>query len=187
MNNKIQQYSKNDISNKDGFDLILEAFNAIVRGMEKGKKAIEEKDYLEQNRVLNACSNLLIELRNSLPHNSQFEDLRTSLSNLFTYAEKKITEANRTADTAILTKISEMFSKLYTQTDTMKLLPDFKEIQKQNQDIVDTAHSAKRVSLPANTTPENGDIIQFLDAYQASNYKKINDLELVTKNTSTTE
>lgn len=179
--NKIQQYSKNEISNKDGFELILEAFNAIVRGMEKGKKAIEEKDYLEQNRVLNACSNLLVELRNSLPPSDNFSELRTSLNNIFTYADKTISEANRTANPALLTKVEEMFSKMYTQTDNMKLLPNFKEIQKQNQDIIDAPHSAKRVSLQIDTTPENEDIIQFLDAYQASNYKKMSDLENSTK------
>lgn len=185
-NNRIQQYSNNDMAGKDGFELILEAFSAIVRGMRKAKKAIEDKDYLEQNRVLNACNNLLVELRNSLPHTNEFADLRTSLSNIFIYAEKKIMEANKSADIALLESISEMFSKMYTQTDNMKLLPNFKEIQKQHQDI-ENNHSTKRVSLHIDSTPENEDILQFLDAYQASNYKKMNDLNQLTSNTISEE
>ena len=186
-NNKIQQYSKNEIANKDGFELILEAFNAIIRGMEKGKKAIEEKDYLEQNRVLNACTNLLVELRNSLPYNNEFQGLRQSLLNIFAYTEKKILEANKNADPIPLTQVAEMFSKIYTQTDSMKSLPHFKEIQNQNQDIIEPTHSTKRISLQIDSIPQNEDIIQFLDAYQASNYKKMTDLELLTKNNTNTE
>lgn len=177
MNTKIQQYSDNEMANKDGFDLILEAFNAIVRGMDKGKKAIQEKDYLEQNRVLNACSNLLVELRNSLPHQNGFEDLRLSLVHIFSYAENKILEANKNADTKLLDSIAEMFSKMYTQTDNMKLLPNFKEIQKQQQNITESAHSTKRIALQIEQNPQNEDILQFINAYQASNYKKMNELE----------
>ena len=91
----IHKYTNATMVYTDSFDLLLDAFKAIVRGMNKAILAINNKAYGEQHRILTNCTSLLHELANALPQTQDMESFRTSLATIFAYAIKTITNANR--------------------------------------------------------------------------------------------
>lgn len=164
----------------DSFDLLLDAFKAIVRGMNKAILAINTKDYGEQHRVLTNCTSLLRELANTLPQTQDMESLRTSLATIFDYAIKTITDANRDDDIQALQKIATLFEQLHTKTEQMKTLPEYATIKRQHEEANAINNRQERYAVHDADVTDNEYLSQQLSALQNITDRKLHDLAMNT-------
>ncbi|MGL4721984.1 MAG: flagellar protein FliS [Desulfovibrionaceae bacterium] len=167
--NRIDTYKKNTMANKDGFDMFLEVLEAVERGIKKGKKAIVEKDYLEQGRALVLCTEILLELEERLPIAENTEALRTSMIRLFDYTRENIIRGNQDQDLASLDNALNTISEMRTVTEKIKEHPEFNQIKREaHRNERSSAHSIARFTMQHSTVEESAeDMLIFLSGYQS--------------------
>ena len=165
----------------DSFDLLLDAFKAIVRGMNKAILAINNKAYGEQHRILTNCTSLLHELANALPQTQDMESFRTSLATIFAYAIKTITNANRDDDIQALQKVAALFEELYTKTEQMKTLPEYATIKQQYEEMHAIHNRQERYAVHDADITNSEYLLQQLSALQNLNDRKLHDLAMNTE------
>ncbi|MGL4721983.1 MAG: flagellar protein FliS [Desulfovibrionaceae bacterium] len=97
----------------NGIIMFLEIFDAVERAINKAKKAIEEGDVIEQNRLLMLCTEIVCELEEAMLHNSNEEE-STVIIKLLTYVKNNITEGNINSDIQSLDSAYNVITQMHT-------------------------------------------------------------------------
>lgn len=100
--------------------LQLMLYDGAIRYSEQGKAAIQKKDWEATYRTLSRAQKIIAELTSTMKHNIA-PDLCGKLASLYTYAFRKLTEANLKHN---VEAIDEALAVLRHQRETWVLLMD---------------------------------------------------------------
>lgn len=106
-----KEYLKTKIQTASKEQLVLMLMDGVVRFSEHGRKAIEEKDYEAKQKNLVRSQDIIIELVNGLDHEKGGE-IATNLARLYTYAIKRLVDANMKEDIAGIDEVQHIFRNL---------------------------------------------------------------------------
>ena len=106
-----KEYLKTKIQTASKEQLVLMLMDGVIRFSEHGRKAIEEKDYEAKQKNLVRAQDIVIELVNGLDHEKGGE-IATNLARLYTYAIKRLVDANMKDDTTGIDEVQHIFRNL---------------------------------------------------------------------------
>lgn len=106
-----KEYLKTKIQTASKEQLVLMLMDGVVRFSEHGRKAIEEKDYEKKQKNLVRAQDIIIELVNGLDHDKGGE-IATNLARLYTYAIRRLVDANMKDDTSGIDETQHIFRNL---------------------------------------------------------------------------
>ncbi len=106
-----KEYLKTKIQTASKEQLVLMLMDGVIRFSEHGRKAIQEKDYEAKQKNLVRAQDIIIELVNGLDH-EKGGDIATNLARLYTYAIKRLVDANMKDDTEGIDETQHIFRNL---------------------------------------------------------------------------
>ena len=106
-----KEYLKTKIQTASKEQLVLMLMDGVVRFSEHGRKAIAEKDFEAKQKNLVRSQDIIIELVNGLDHEKGGE-IATNLARLYTYAIKRLVDANMKDDTSGIDEVQHIFRNL---------------------------------------------------------------------------
>ncbi len=106
-----KEYLKTKIQTASKEQLVLMLMDGAIRFSEHGRKAIEEKDFESKQKNLVRAQDIVIELVNGLDH-EKGGDIATNLARLYTYAIKRLVDANMKNDPEGIDEVQHIFRNL---------------------------------------------------------------------------
>lgn len=85
--------------------------DGVIRFSEQGRKAIEENNIEQKQFNLVRSQDIIVELVNGLDH-EQGGDIATNLSRLYSYALRRLVDANMKNDTTGIDEVQNIFRNL---------------------------------------------------------------------------
>lgn len=106
-----KEYLKTKIQTASKEQLVLMLMDGVIRFSEHGRKSIQEKDYENKQKNLIRAQDIIIELVNGLDHEKGGE-IATNLARLYTYAIKRLVDANMKDDLEGIDEVQHIFRNL---------------------------------------------------------------------------
>ena len=106
-----KEYLKTKIQTASKEQLVLMLMDGVIRFSEHGRKAIEEKNFESKQKNLVRAQDIVIELVNGLDHEKGGE-IATNLARLYTYAIKRLVDANMKNETEGVDEVQHIFRNL---------------------------------------------------------------------------
>ena len=105
-----QSYRQTQVETADQATLLLMLYSGALKFLGQGKKAMEDEDLEETNRLLGRVQDILCELMGSL--NPDLPDISGNLFQLYEYMHYQLVQANIKKDTALVDEVDRMLSNL---------------------------------------------------------------------------
>jgi len=104
-------YQSNQVQTAGPGQLLVMAYDGMIRFLREAQRAMEQHDYEAQNRYIQKTQALLLELQRVLDYEASPE-LATCLNNLYWWMYEKLTQANVKDDVQMLMEISRQLAEL---------------------------------------------------------------------------
>lgn len=104
-------YKQTAINTASKEQLVLMLYDGIIRFSEQGRSAIENKEIEKKQQSLTRAQNIIFELTNSLDFEHGGE-IATNLSRLYSYAIRRLVDANMKNDTTGIDETQNIFRNL---------------------------------------------------------------------------
>jgi flagellar protein FliS len=112
--------------------LVVMLYDRAIVLLNKAKKEINEKQYEAKGHTLDKASDIILELLTTLDKDKGGE-IASSLTNLYNFILREITDANSSLKTKHLDNASKILSELRESWESVK---DNKEIDAKSQDHI---------------------------------------------------
>lgn len=106
-----QEYLKTKVQTASKEQLVLMLMDGVVRFSEQGRKAIADGDIEKKQFALIRSQDIIVELVNGLDH-EQGGEISTNLARLYTYAIKRLVDANLKEETEGIDEVQHIFRNL---------------------------------------------------------------------------
>jgi flagellar protein FliS len=116
-------YKKSQIETASPIDLIIMLYDRAIVLLDKAKIEISEKKYEEKNTSLTKATDIVFELLTTLD-NDKGGEIATSLSRLYNFVIREITNANASLNTKGLDNAKRILSELRESWVGIKNNPD---------------------------------------------------------------
>lgn len=105
-----QSYRQNQVETADQATLLVMLYNGAIKFLAQGRKAMEDEDLEETNRLLGRVQDILCELMGSL--NPDLPDISGKLFQLYEYMHHQLVQANVKKDMALIDEVDGMLKSL---------------------------------------------------------------------------
>jgi flagellar secretion chaperone FliS len=105
-----QSYRQTQIETADQATLLLMLYSGALKFLGQGRKAMENNDYEETNRLLGRVQDILCELMGSL--NPDLPEISGSLFQLYEYMHHQLVQANIKKEFSYLDDVERMLTTL---------------------------------------------------------------------------
>jgi flagellar protein FliS len=123
-------YKKLQVETANPISLVIMLYDRAIVLLDKAKNEISEKQYEAKNNTLNKTSDIILELLTTLDKDKGGE-IASSLSNLYNFVLREITDANTNLSTKALDNAKRILSELRESWESIK---DNTEIEGKNHD-----------------------------------------------------
>jgi len=127
-------YKKSQVETASPIDLIIMMYDRAIVLLDKAKNEISEKKYEEKNTSLTKATDIVFELLTTLD-NDKGGEIATSLSRLYNFVIRAITNANTSLNTKELDNAKRILSELRGSWVSIKNNPDT-ELNNINNNVV---------------------------------------------------
>jgi flagellar protein FliS len=127
-----KSYKKLQVETTSPIGLVIMLYDRAIVLLNKAKKEISEKQYEAKGHSLDKASDIILELLTTLDKGKGGE-IASSLSNLYNFILREITDANSNLKTKPLDNASKILSELRESWESIK---DNKEIDTKSQDHI---------------------------------------------------
>jgi flagellar protein FliS len=127
-----KSYKKLQVETTSPIGLVIMLYDRAIVLLNKAKKEISEKQYEAKGHSLDKASDIILELLTTLDKGKGGE-IASSLSNLYNFILREITDANTNLKTKPLDNASKILSELRESWESIK---DDKEIDAKSQDHI---------------------------------------------------
>jgi len=105
-----QSYRQNQVETADQATLLLMLYSGALKFLGQGRKAMEDNNIEESNRLLGRVQDILCELMGSL--NPDLPEISGNLFQLYEYMHHLLVQANIKKDTAPIDEVEKLLSSL---------------------------------------------------------------------------
>jgi len=127
-----KSYKKLQVETASPIGLVVMLYDRAIVLLNKAKKEINEKQYEAKGHTLDKASDIILELLTTLDKDKGGE-IATSLTNLYNFILREITDANSSLKTKHLDNACKILSELRESWESVK---DNKEIDAKSQDHI---------------------------------------------------
>ena len=127
-----KSFKKLHVETASPVDLVIMLYDRAIVLLDKAKNEISEKQYEEKNSTLGKASDIIFELITILDKDKGGE-IATSLSSLYNFVLREITDANSSLNTKALDNAKKILSELRESWEGIK---NNKDIEVENTDHV---------------------------------------------------
>jgi flagellar secretion chaperone FliS len=127
-----KSYKKLQVETASPIGLVVMLYDRAIVLLNKAKKEINEKQYEAKGHTLDKASDIILELLTTLDKDKGGE-IASSLTNLYNFILREITDANSSLKTKHLDNASKILSELRESWESVK---DNKEIDAKSQDHI---------------------------------------------------
>jgi len=127
-----KSYKKLQVETASPIGLVVMLYDRAIVLLNKAKKEINEKQYEAKGHTLDKASDIILELLTTLDKDKGGE-IATSLTNLYNFILREITDANSSLKTKHLDNACKILSELRESWESVK---DNREIDAKSQDHI---------------------------------------------------
>ena len=127
-----KSYKKLQVETASPIGLVVMLYDRAIVLLNKARKEIDEKQYEAKGHTLDKASDIILELLTTLDKDKGGE-IATSLTNLYNFILREITDANSSLKTKHLDNACKILSELRESWESVK---DNKEIDAKSQDHI---------------------------------------------------
>lgn len=127
-----KSYKKLQVETASPIGLVVMLYDRAIVLLNKARKEIDEKQYEAKGHTLDKASDIILELLTTLDKDKGGE-IATSLTNLYNFILREITDANSSLKTKHLDNACKILSELRESWESVK---DNREIDAKSQDHI---------------------------------------------------
>ena len=106
-----QSYQTNQVQTAGPGQLLVLAYDGMLRFLREARQAMGRRDYETQNRYIQKTQAILLELQHMLDYNA-FPELAAQLNSLYWWMYERLTRANVTDDEQMLAEVAQHLAEL---------------------------------------------------------------------------
>jgi len=104
-------YKRQEIQTASPGKIVVMLFDGAIKNLNTAEKAYENKDYKQKSTALVKVQDIILELMNAL-NNKQGGDIAARLESLYSYALRRLIDADLNKDKIAIREVREILSEI---------------------------------------------------------------------------